>query len=637
MIGDGSREHPQLPEPFPTNRRFWKDPKTGLIVPKRHDDHMAWRGKMLRQAHNDPVLQKDLLAACKESLLFWVNGFVWTKHEFETDPDTGKQTPAIEAHWPFNTWVIQDEAFSWADERFNAGEDGLFDKSREMGASWLCLTYLHWLWLFRDVPTEIREMSRVENLVDSSSSDSLFAKHDYINEWLPFWMRPPGVMQRGKQNRTNLRLHNELNRNSILGAATSKFALRAGRCAILLLDEFAAVENGEQIRTSTTSVAPCRLVNSTTIGAGTEYARWKNSGLIKIFSGLKFWNHPQKGKGRFVLQDPVTKRYEISSPYIEHKKTRSTVKELAQEEYGVDLQAGDTFFDLQNLETHIAVFARPPMKRLEVQLKKGVADDGIPQLIRNKDIKCFSLREAKEGRLEVWTELLNGRPDQSKTYKFGIDTSKGQGASESVVSIKCDQTGEIIAKWKCRNTPEHGFARIIVALSLWCGGCNPRRLPFLKWENNGPGWELGRLLVKVFNYPYYYCSGSVGTVVDKTSDKYGFQTNRASKELLLREYERELLQGKIINHDERGLEQAKYYIYYPSGGVGPASLQDKKLADMLLHGDIVMADALTADDRNVVKLKEEKVTTPFRSWGHRFESWKKSQKQSGWKKRYNFT
>ena len=634
MIGKGVAEHPKLPEPFPSGRRYWKCPKTGLLIPKWEGENREWREKTLKQAQNDPVLQKDILAACKKSVLYWINLCCWTKWEWEFDPDQNRFVMAQEAHHPFITFERQDELFGWFDDRFENSKDGLVNKSRRMGASWCCVYFNHHKWLFRP-GTEIREMSRSEVYVDSPIAKSLFYKHDYINAWLPSWMCPPGVLQRGKRNRTAMRLYNELNGSTIAGESTTKHALSADRCAILLLDEFAKVENGDEIRTATADVAPCRIVNSTAAGAGTSYSQWKQSGLIDTFS-LMFWDHPTMGKGRFVLQDQTTKRYYISSIYAQHEEKRRSTKELAQELYAEDLEAGDTFFDLQNLDTHIAMFARPPMKRFEIDFKKGVADDMLPRLIRDKDTKCFTFREAKEGRLEVWVDLINGRPDQSKTYIFGIDTSKGQGASESVISIKCDQTGEIIAKWKCRNTPEHGFARIVTALCLWCGGSNPRRLPFLKWENNGPGWTLGRLLVKEFLYPYYYCSGSVGTVTDKTSDKYGFQTNRTSKELLLREYERALLQGKVINHDERGLEQAKYYIYYPNGGVGPATLQDKKQADMLLHGDIVMADALTADNKNVAKLKEKKVTAPFGSWGSRFESWQRSLKQSGWRRRYDF-
>lgn len=639
MIGEGFRKHPKLPEPFPSNRQFWTCPKTGFVVPKRHDEHLAWRAKLLKKAANDFGLQKDLMAASKISLLLWVNAFVWTRHEDRVDPKTGKVYPALQTHWPFNPWEIQDEAFDWTEERFNEGEDGLFDKSRKMGASWLCLTFNHWLWLFRadsGLCTEIREMSRIEDLVDSASPKSLFAKHDYINSWLPEWMRPPGVSVRGKDNRTKLRIHNELNGNNISGEATTAHAMRADRCAIILLDEFSQVDNGEQIRTSTTAVAPCRIVNSTTIGAGTEYARWKKSGLIKVFSGLKFWNHPEHGKGRFVLQDQITKRFHISSLYLEQKKLRCTEKELAQEEYGVDLQAGDTFFSLPELEKHIALFARKPKARFNIKLKKGIPEDAIPRLLRAKDKSVVSLFKAGEGKLEVWNELINNRPDQSKTYIFGIDTSKGQGASESVVSIKCKQTGELIAKWKCRHTPPYEFAPVIVALALWCGGSAPQRLPYLKWENNGPGWDLGKILVQTYKYPFYYRSKTVGTVTEKTSDKYGYQMSRPSKELLLRAYERALLQGRIINHDKRGLEQAKYYIYYPGGGVGPAEMQDKKLAEQLLHGDIVIADALTTEDREVAEPKKKTPQAPFHSFGYRYKQWKRGSKPKGWQRKYSF-
>ncbi|NIM82585.1 MAG: hypothetical protein GTO20_27690, partial [Candidatus Aminicenantes bacterium] len=99
--------------------------------------------------------------------------------------------------------------------------------------------------------------------------------------------------------------------------------------------------------------------------------------------------------------------------------------------------------------------------------------------------------------------------------------------------------------------PPYEFARVIIALALWCGGANPQRLPYLKWENNGPGWDLGRLLVQTFKYPYYYCSETIGKVGNKKTDKYGYHISRESKELLLRAYERALLQGKIINHDKQ--------------------------------------------------------------------------------------
>lgn len=633
MLASGFLEKPSLPVPFPSGRRTWTCPKTGLVVPKIYEENFEWRQKLLRQAENDIVLQQDLLAACKESVLYWINAFCWTYHQFDEDPETGKELPSKEPHQPMITWEIQDELLSWLDERFEQGEDGLIDKSRKMGASWICLEFCHHLWLFRP-GTEIREMSRVEDLVDSSVASSLFWKHDYLNNRLPKWMCPPDVLERGQKNRTKLRIYNELNGSTIAGSSTQKYAMRADRAAIILLDEFAAVEDGEAIRTSTASVAPCRIVNSTTIGAGTEYSRWKKSTQIKVFS-LMFWEHPAMGAGRFVLQDDITKRYHIISPWLERQKLRRTEKEIASEILAVDLEAGDMFFDLQEIEKHIALFARPAKQQFNIELKKGIANDQIFQILRTKDKGVISIHTAREGKLEVWCELIDGRPDQSRTYIFGIDTSKGQGASESVVSIKSRQTGEIIAKWKCKHTPPYDFARIIVSLALWCGGANPQRLPFLVWENNGPGWDLGRLLVQEFKYPFYYRSHTIGVVTEKDTKKYGFQVNRQSKVLLLRAYERALKTGLIINHDKRGLEQAKYYIHYPGGGVGPAELADKSTADMLLHGDIVMADALTAENKEVFQPKVKGPIAPYTSFGW-FRDRKKAKNQTSWQTSWDF-
>ena len=635
MLGTGFVEAPKLPTPFPSGRRYWTCPKTGLVVPKWKEENIAWREKLLQEAEHDYVMQQDLLAACAASKLFWVNTFVWTYHQFETDAGTGKQILSKRPHQPMITWDIQDELFNWLDERFEEAEDGLIDKTRDMGASWCCLEFNHHLWLFRP-KTEIREMSRVEDLVDGPLAGSLFWKHDYINAYLPEWMRPPKVLERGRSNRTKLRIHNELNGSTIGGGTTQKYAFRADRAAIMLLDEFAMVEDGSAVRTSTSSVAPCRIVNSTTVGAGTEYSRWKNSGQVKVFS-LMFWEHPEKGKNRFVVQDESTKEYRISSPWRENLFSWMTPREIASEIDGVDLEAGAAFFGLGIIDKHMALYARECKEFYNITLKSGIADDKIPDILRRRDEKSYSIHRAKNGKLEVWGELVNGKPDQSRTYICGIDTSKGQGASESVVSIKCKQTGKIIAKWKCRNTPPYEFARIIVGLALWIGGANPQRLPYLKWENNGPGWDLGRQLVKIFRYPYYFVSETVGKVTDTKTKKYGFHVSRESKELLLRAYERALMQGKIINHDKRGLEQAKYYIYYPGGGVGPADLSDKTAADKLLHGDIVMADALTVEDREVMKPKEGSTSAPYKSWGWRYEEWKKKKEQpKGWRKRFSF-
>ena len=80
---------PALKQPFPLGNRYWKCKKTGLIVPKHVDENIGWKEKLLLQAENDTILQDDLLAACAESLLYFVNALVWTYHQFDVDPSTG--------------------------------------------------------------------------------------------------------------------------------------------------------------------------------------------------------------------------------------------------------------------------------------------------------------------------------------------------------------------------------------------------------------------------------------------------------------------------------------------------------------------------------------------------------------------
>ncbi|MHA2313659.1 MAG: hypothetical protein ACXADF_19470 [Candidatus Thorarchaeota archaeon] len=660
MIGSGFTQRPKLKSPFPQEREYWTCSKTGLVVPKRYSANLKYREDILRAAEHDPVLQSDILAACTKSCLWWINTFAWTKHEFEVDlTKASGRRPSEHTHWAFITWQIQDELFDWFEDHFLNGKSGLVDKSRDMGASWCGVAFLHWLWLFRP-NTEIREMSRSEIYVDSPIAKSLFYKHDYLNTWLPEWMRPPGVMVKGRENRTSMRIYNELNNSTIGGESTTKHAMSADRCAILFLDEFAKVDNGADIRTSTYDVSPCRIVNSTVAGPGTEFSRivnstvagpgtefsrWKNSGQIDVFS-MMFWDHPMKGEGRYIIEDEVTKTFKISSPFIDKVLEECTQKAVAQEYYAIDLEAGDLFFELGELNKHIAFHARPPISQHNIILKEGIADDKIPKLIQAKDTNCYHIVEVVDGKLKVWVELINGRPDQSHTYIFGIDTSKGQGASESVVSIKSKQTGEIIAKWVCRNTPPHEFSRVIVALALWCGGANPQRLPFLKWEKNGdPGWDLGRLLVQVYLYPHYHITKTLGAVVEKVQgtkgemQKYGYQMTREGKSLLLRAYERALKSGKIINHCKFSLDQAKQYVHTKDGGIEPAELVEATTAEKKLHGDRVIADALTVEDEEVSNPRKTKMTTPARSWGGRKDAWdkKRKTKKNSWQRPYDFT
>jgi len=405
----------------------------------------------------------------------------------------------------------------------------------------------------------------------------------------------------------------------------------------------AKMKNGESIKRSTAAVTPCRIVNSPVDLPGSAYSEWKNSGTIKVFS-LMAWEHPRKGKGRFIVQDEVTKEYRITSPFIEHEIERSGWKEVAKEIYAQEGAVGSTLFTDTDIDKHAALYAREPAGRFNIRFRNAdkLSDNDMIRIIQTRDLTRISLTRAKDGSLLVWAPLTNGRLDQSKNYIIGADISKGQGGegtSETVFSVKCKQTGEIVAKFASKTLPPYDAAKTAAALCMWVGGAAPQRMPLIIPEANGPGWDFINVFVGVLHYPYCYRSSSVNEVTVTTSKKYGWHSTREGKELLLRAYERALVSGQIVNRDRQSLDQAKTYITYPSGGCGPAELSDKDKAAYLGHGDRVIADALTVMDRGVMTPKKDVATTAAsNTWGGRFQAWERANKTDGknWRKQFSF-
>ena len=598
---------PVLASPFPRPPGIWTDPISGLRVPKNVQENLEWRGKMLRMAEDSPALQADLMSACSKSVLFWANAFVFTFKLKEVDAE-GKSRQSSGVHVPYVTWDIQDLHILEIEKAINEGYDLLTDKSREMGASWNHILVIEHQFLFRP-DSMFLELSRTEEYVDKSDNPkSLFWKHRYIRRWLPEWMVPP-------INDVNMHFKNLRNNSVIDGESTNANAASGDRRRAILLDEFAKVENGQKIRWATSDVSACRLINSTPAGPGTEHSKWAKSGQIKVFT-LPWWEHPEKGAGRYCTQDPVTRGWEITSPWREAEKERRSPQEVAQEIDMNHVGSGATFFDAMPIEHHRALFARPPLTLRNIDFQKDVSQDAIPSILLRQN--RTRIRATPKGPWKLWQQTINGRPDQTKNYIFGVDISKGQGASNSIVSVLCAETREKIAEFADATVPPYELARLVAAAGVWFGGARHGRLPLVIWEANGPGWDFGRVLVRTFQYPNYYTDKASGTVLEKVGKRYGWHSSREKKEQLLGILRRAYAHGGILNHEERALDEALSYVYYDDGGIGPADLVKESEEARKCHGDRVIADALCllgVEDAPVNRPSE--TMPPERSCGYR--------------------
>jgi hypothetical protein len=308
---------------------------------------------------------------------------------------------------------------------------------------------------------------------------------------------------------------------------------------------------------------------------------------------------------------------------------------MAREVDAEDVEAGELFFSIANVDRHIAMFTSDPLSRYEIDFKHGIANDSVADLIRSRNLGSVQVRPHPKGPMRLWAKLINGRLDQSRSYIIGIDISKGQGASNSVMSIKCRETKMKVAEWRDANVPPYEFARIAIAVALWVGGRT--KLPFLKWENNGPGWDFGRYVVRKWFYPFYYRAKRPGQKNEKKTKLYGWQSGRREKEELLREYDRVLAHGGYINPSRFALEEARQYVYFPDGGVGPAALVEEDSAARKTHGDCVIADALTIEDTDAPKGDVvNDIEAPRRSAGFRKQDATRRRKDDGKLKRFDF-
>jgi len=616
----------------------WECPITGLRIPKEPEANLRWRAELLTAAENDPELQVDLYTAASQSILFWINTFAFTLRVFEPS-NTGEVQQAEHVHLPYVTWAIQDDHILRIESGIDDGESLLTDKSRDMGATWNHIAVLTHRFLFRESESHLL-ISRKEDAVDGldgliknyphgpvSNPGTLFGKIDYILSRLPEWMLPA-------MNRKKLHLVNQTTGARIDGESANATAGSSDRRTSIFLDEFAKIEEAESIKRSTKDVTACRLVCSTPDGPGTTFSQWRLSGTIPVFV-LPWWEHPEKGANRKAVQDKLG-RWRVTSPWYEAEEKVRTPKEMAIELDMDHIGSGDTFFESIIIEQHKKLYVRKPRHVIGVSWKKDTSDEKVMEALRRRALD--RIRVTEKGDLLIWCALDSSRrPDQSKTYTLGVDISKGQNASNSTVSIICNETREKIGEYANASTPPHEFARVVCAIALWAGGRNG--LPLVVWENNGdPGLDFGRQFVHVCRYPRIYFDRQAGTIREKVGKRYGWRSSPEKKATALGELRRAYAHGRIVNHSLAALNEALTYVSYPGGGIGPAELVAESDAARKGHGDRVIADMLAVlGVMDAPKYQTEERVSPARSFVARLKEHQERQKNRKRNDRFDFS
>lgn len=129
---------------------------------------------------------------CAADINYWWDRYVWTYDPRligKRDPETGeKLTPFIR----FHPWPKQRDLVAFLHARVQAEEEGLVEKSRDTGVTYVCGVYALHRWLF-DPGFKATFGSRKAELVDKRDQpDSIFQKLRIIIQRLPEQLLPRG-------------------------------------------------------------------------------------------------------------------------------------------------------------------------------------------------------------------------------------------------------------------------------------------------------------------------------------------------------------------------------------------------------------------------------------------------------------
>lgn len=216
---------------------------------------------------------------------------------------------------PFVLFPKQREFIEYLHRKWKAREDGLAEKSRDMGVSWLCVAFGVWMWLFHP-GTVIGFGSRKEEYVDRiGDPKSLFWKVRQFVDLLPREFRPKGWDS--KTCAPFMRVQNPENGSSIVGEAGDNIG-RGNRTSIYFKDESAFYERPEAIDAALSQTSNCKIDVSTPNGAGNPFYRKRKGGKVEVFT-FHWKDDPRKGQAWYDKQlrdlDPVIVAQEVDINY----------------------------------------------------------------------------------------------------------------------------------------------------------------------------------------------------------------------------------------------------------------------------------------------------------------------------------
>jgi phage terminase large subunit len=233
----------------------------------------AQRAAAQRRLQEDPSLLPPLFELYRNNPAAFINDWGVTN-------DPRNIEVGLDAEVPFILFPRQVEWVSWFMERWKSRENGITEKTREMGMSWLAVAVACTLSLFHEGMV-IGCGSRKEEYVDKiDEPKSLFWKARAFLSALPVEFLG-GWDER--VHAPHMRIIFPGTNSYITGEAGDNIG-RGARTSVYFIDESAFLERPLLVDAALSRTTNCRIDISTPNGLGNPFAQRRFSGNTKVFS-----------------------------------------------------------------------------------------------------------------------------------------------------------------------------------------------------------------------------------------------------------------------------------------------------------------------------------------------------------------
>ena len=245
-------------------------PSTTNSWPIDYTAILAWRQRQVILMRQIPELALGAIEFYKTHPVEFINHWCDTY-----DPRLAGDGRAT--RMPFVLFERQEDLVLFLQACLKGEEAGLVEKSRDMGATWVCSAFSVWLWLFWN-GAAIGWGSRKEQLVDKlGDPDSIFEKMRMLIGGLPDLFLPKGWDS--KAHMSFMRIVNPANGSTITGEAGDNIG-RGGRKLIYFKDESAWYERPESIEAALSDNTRVPIDLSSVHGLGNVFYRKRDAGAL---------------------------------------------------------------------------------------------------------------------------------------------------------------------------------------------------------------------------------------------------------------------------------------------------------------------------------------------------------------------